>query len=226
MMAYAAAMAKRSWWIDKRHVLHCYSSSKADCRVTSLVDLPEVSDFYDPELGRATEQINRIFHALAERRRPYVEQSVIVVDGRPLLAWTQPRRVCPDEDGVIGPDHDPDTIRQALRLKPGKGGTGHRRSWIMVSQKVWCYANPAGNCVVGRFWEPVDEEGSFHDADLAGATKEINAILDALGEVQDRRGELSFILVENALLLMRTEPAMVGPDDEPQLIRHALGLKD
>ena len=39
-MAQAASMPKRSWWIDKRHVLHCYASSRADCRVTSLVDLP------------------------------------------------------------------------------------------------------------------------------------------------------------------------------------------
>ncbi len=225
-MAQAAAMAKRSWWIDKHHVLHCYSSSRADCRVTSLVDLPEISDFYDPELGRATEEINRVFAGLAERRRPYVEPSVIVVERRPLLAWTLPSRVGPDEDGAVGPSHDPDTIRQALRLKAGKGGTGHRRSWIMVDKKVWCYANPAGNCVVSRFWEPDAEEGSFHDADLAAATKEINATLDAIRAIKDRRGEPSFVSVDDALLLVRTEPATVGPDDEPHLIRRALGVSD
>lgn len=88
IMAQAASMKARSWWIDKHHVLHCYASSSADCRVTSLLDLPAVSDFYDPELRQVTEQINRLFQALAERRPPGMEPSVIIVEGRPLLAWT------------------------------------------------------------------------------------------------------------------------------------------
>jgi hypothetical protein len=221
----AAAVAKRSWWIDKHHVLHCFSSPAGDCRVTSLVDLPEVSGFYDPVLDRGTHQINGIFAALAGRKRAGLEPAVIVVDGRPLLAWTQPSTAGPDADGAIGPDDDPDAIRQALRLKPAKGAAGHKRSWIMVDHKVWCYASPAGDCVVSRFWESVEAAGSFYDADLERATREANTILDELREAKGRRSELSFILVENALLLVWTQPG-VGPDSDPHVIRQALGLTD
>jgi hypothetical protein len=144
----------RSWWMDKRHRAHCYSSSRADCTFSSLVDLPEISGFYDVEVGRATKQINRIFQGLVDRRPPDLELSAIIVEGRPLLAWTQPSRGGPDEDGTIGPDHDPDTIRRALRLKSEIWGTGvpwplpHKRSYILVSPPphVYCYASPIDNC--------------------------------------------------------------------------------
>jgi hypothetical protein len=189
-----------------------------------LVDLPEISDFYDPELRRATEQINRLFQALAERRPPGMEPSVIIVEGRPLLAWTQPSSDGPNEDGAIGPDDDPDTIRRALRLKSEK--PAHKRSWVIIVRKIWCYASPAGDCVVAKFWDTLDVVArSFHDPDLAGATMQVNAILDKLREAKDPRSELSFILVENALLLVRTEPA-IGPGAEPHVIRQALGMKD
>lgn len=224
-MTQTAAMAKRSWWIDKRHVLHCYSSSAADCRVTSLVDLPEVSGFYDVELGRATKQINGHLHALAERKPSGKEPSVIIVEGRPLLAWTQPSKAGPDEDGVITPDDHPDMIRKALRLTSAAAAAGHKRSWVMVNHKVWCYASPAGDCVVSKFWESLDAtEGSFYDPDLAEVTREVNAILDKLREAKDSTRGLSFILVENALLLMWTESG-IGPGEEPQVIRQNLGLK-
>ena len=225
-MTQAAAMAKRSWWIDKRHVLHCYSSSRADCRVTTLVDLPEVSGFYDPELGRATTEINRHLHALAKGKPRGKEPSVIVVEGGPLLAWTEPSKVGPDEDGAIGPDDHPGTIRKALRLKAKRAG-GHKRSWVMLDHKVWCYASPAGDCVVSKFWESLDAtEGSFHDPYLAEVTREVNAILDKLREAKGSDRGLSLISVENGLLLMWTEPGGIGPGDEPHIIQQHLGLKD
>lgn len=224
-MTQAAAMAKRSWWIDKKHVLHCYSSSRADCRVTSLVDLPEVSDFYDPELGRATNDVNRHLHALAQRKPRGKEPAVVIVEGGPLLAWTQPSKAGPAEDGAVTPDDHPDTIRKALRLKAG-AASGHKRSWVMLDHKVWCYASPRGDCVVSKFWESLEaREDSFHDPYLSKVTREVNAILDKLREADDSRGALSFVLVENALLLMQTEPG-IGPDDEPQAIRQNLGLRD
>jgi hypothetical protein len=225
LMAQAMAMARRSWWIDKRHVLHCYSSARADCRVTSLVDLPETSGFYDPELGRATKQINGVLHPLAERKRAGVEPSVIIAAGRPFLAWTRPSNIGPEEDGAIGPDHDPETIGKALRLAIGAGG--HKRSWVMLDHKVWCYASPRGDCIVSKFWESLEADAeSFHDTDLAGATLQVNAILDGLRQAKEPPGAPSFILVENALLLVWTQPAALGPDDEPEVIRHHLGLSD
>ena len=217
----AAAVAKRSWWIDKHHVLHCFSSPANDCCVISLVDLPEVSGFYDPELGRATQEINGVFAALAKRKRQGRELAVIVVEGRPLLAWTQPSRVGPDEDGAIGPDDDPDTIRQALRLK---GAAAEKRSYVVSDHRACCYKSPAGDCVVSKFGESVEAPGSFYDPDVARSTKEANGILDKLREAKDSDSELSFILVERALLLIWTQPG-IGPDSEPRLIRQALGLR-
>jgi hypothetical protein len=226
-MTQAAARPKRSWWMDKRHVLHCYSSSRDDCLVSSLVDLPEVSGFYDAELGRATKQINRLLDAVAKRKPPGMEPSLIVVEDRPFLAWTQPSRVGPDQDGAIGPDHDPDTIRQALRLKVEEVARGKKRSYILgTSGTVYCYPSQRGGCVIDKFWESLDAAtGSFHDADMAEATLQVNAVLDRLKEARDPGRGLSFISVENALLLVLTEPG-IGPDDEPPVIREALGLKD
>jgi hypothetical protein len=94
----------------------------------------------------------------------------------------------------------------------------------MSGRKVWCYANPRGDCVVSKFWESLDAtEDSFHDPYLAEVTREVNAILDKLREAKDPRGGLSLISVENALLLTRTESG-IGPDDEPEVIRKNLRL--
>lgn len=217
----AAATPKRSWWIDKKHVLHCFSSPANDCLVHSLVDLPEVSGFYDPELGRATQEINGVFAALAGRKGQGRELAVIVLEGRPLLAWTQPSRVGRDEDGAIGPDDDPDTIRQALRLT---GAKAVKRTWAVHGNDAACWADPANNCVVSKFGELVEPPGSFYDADVARATREVNGILDKLREAKDPDRELSFIVVESALLLIWTRPG-IGPNSEPRLIREAFGLR-
>jgi hypothetical protein len=193
-----------------------------DCRVTTLVDLPEVSGFYDPGLGRATQEINGVFAALAERKRQGRQLAVIVVEGRPLLAWTQPSRVGPDEDGAIGADDDPDAIRQALRLK---GAAGVKRSYNVTDYQALCFGSPKADCVVDKFWETVETTGSFYDADLARATTEVNETLGKLREAKDPHRELSFIVVENALLLLWTQPA-IGSYDKPHVIRQALGLTD
>jgi hypothetical protein len=217
------APPKRSWWIDKSHVMHCFSSSANDCLIWPLVELPEASGFYDPELGRGTQHINRVLHALAEHRRGSEQLAVIVVQGRPLLVWTHPSGVGPDEGATIGPDDDPDTIGQALGLKLAKGAL--KREYVLSDHLAVCSKGKTNSCVVDKFWESVEPAGSFYDAELARATKEANAILDGLREAKPPGKELSFIVVESALLLMWTQPA-IGPADEPHVIRHALGLKD
>ena len=138
---------------------------------------------------------------------------MIVVEGRPFLAWTQPNKGSPDdEDGAVGPDDDPDTIREALGLRPVTGAKGHKRACVMVDSKVWCYASPSATCVVGKFWESLEAAPeSFHDADLAGATMQVNAILDRLREAKQPGSALSFLLVENALSCWRGRSRRSGP---------------
>jgi hypothetical protein len=56
---------KRSWWYDKKHVVHCYPSPRDDCHY-HIVAVPPTSDIYDAELGRATKRINGILEELAD----------------------------------------------------------------------------------------------------------------------------------------------------------------
>jgi hypothetical protein len=211
---------KRSWTKD-HGVVRCFSSPAGDCLVWTLVDLPEVSDFYDPELGRGTQEMNRVFHAHAEARRG-MELAVIVVLGGPMLVWIQPGKGGPNEDGAVGPNDDPETIRQAFGLTATKGAK--KLDYTMTGpHEVVCFTSNVSKCVVSKFWEPVGTTGSFYDADLARATREANAILDGLRAATGPRRELSFIVVGNALLLIWTHPG-IGSGDEPHVIRQALGL--
>jgi len=222
---------KRSWWYDKKHVVHCYSSPRDDCHY-HIVAVPSTSDIYDAELGRATKRINGILEELSQQNRPARRPSLIIVDSRPFLAWTQPSRGGPDEPGVLGPDDKPATLTKALQLdvtggrrrrprppKPKKrayiiGGTGN----------VYCYPNDRGGCVLSRLWESAEvKAGSFHDSDMADATLQVNAVLDFVGEGQGQSTSPSFIVIGGALGLVWTEPGL-GPDDDPQDIRQALGL--
>ena len=96
---------------------------------------------------------------------------------------------------------------------------------MMPNRVIRCFKSPRGDCKVTSLWE-TDELTSFHDAELADATKEINNILKRLNESckgQDK--ELSFIEVENRLFLVWTENETIGPHDDPDTIRKALSLK-
>jgi hypothetical protein len=99
-------------------------------------------------------------------------------------------------------------------------------SWFLnpVSHKLFCIRTPGPACIVTSLWEA---SGEFYDPRLMRATKEINDILERLSkENKDRNKELSFIEVENRLLLVWTEHGMIGPDDDPGTIKKALGLKE
>jgi hypothetical protein len=98
-------------------------------------------------------------------------------------------------------------------------------SWVVLpeSHKLLCIPISGRGCIVSSLWEA---SGEFYDPRLTRATKEINDILERLRkENKDRDKELSFIEVENRLLLVWTEHGMIGPDDDPDTVKKALGLK-
>jgi hypothetical protein len=104
---------KRSWWIDKKHVAHCYRNPAGDCLVFPSPGTPALweagGEFYDVRLARATREINDILGRLNDDKDPNKELSFIKVESRLLLVWT--------ECGTIGLDDDPDTIKKELGLK-------------------------------------------------------------------------------------------------------------
>lgn len=98
-------------------------------------------------------------------------------------------------------------------------------SWIMSGNYVYCYKHPWGGQDVAKLWETAGLS-EFHDAELASATREINAILSRL-ERKNRSADrkLSFIEFENRYLLVWAKYGVVGPFDEPRAIVKALKLK-
>ena len=114
---------------------------------------------------------------------------------------------------------------ETLKKKKPKPPKPESRSWIMGPTRIiYCYASPKGDCHVTSLWE-AEELTSFHDADLADATKKINNILRRLHEnCKDPSKELSFIEVENGLFLVWTEHKSIGPHDVPDIIKKALRL--
>ena len=98
-------------------------------------------------------------------------------------------------------------------------------AWTVKDRKINCYASASNTCTVSKLWEAA-ELTRFHDADLAQATKEINAILSEIesGNKEPER-ELSFIKFKNRHFLVWTRPGVVGPDDDDKKIRQTLRLK-
>ncbi|WP_211882874.1 hypothetical protein [Pseudarthrobacter albicanus] len=230
-MSEVAKPAKRSWWIDKGHKVHCYANPAGDCHVTSLADSmeAEATSFYDADLARTTGEINNILTGVRGAKPSGRDLCFIVVENRPFLVWTEPGSTGPDESGAIRPDDDPQTVRRALGLKQEKPAHPHKRSWLMgPTHIIYCYANPAADCIVTSLWEPSVgmETKSFYDANLDSATKEINRILAGIKEKKQPGRDLSFIVVENRLFLVWTEPGAVGPNNDPQTVREALRLKE
>jgi hypothetical protein len=98
-------------------------------------------------------------------------------------------------------------------------------SWTVKDGKINCYASPTSTCTVTEFWETGELTG-FHDAELAHATKEINAILSEIKKSNtDPKRELSFIQFKNRHFLVWTRSGVVGPHDEDRTIHKMLRLK-
>jgi hypothetical protein len=98
-------------------------------------------------------------------------------------------------------------------------------SWFYAPDGIECYQNPLATQTVTRLWEST-ELTDFHDAELAKATKEINAIFGALEKNnKDPNRKLSLIGFENHHLLIWAGYGAIGPDDDEKTVVKALKLK-
>src|SRR3974390_1099701 len=93
--------------------------------------------------------------------------------------------------------------------------------WICGDMKcdtVDCFRSPRSNQCVANLWEAT-EPTPFHDADLAKATKQINAILSEIEKSnKDPKRKLSIIQFQNRHLLVWAGYGAVGPDDDAQSV--------
>lgn len=92
---------------------------------------------------------------------------------------------------------------------------------------ITCYPSAADSCYVTGLMES-SAISSFHDAELARATVEINSILSKTEEKnEDATRRLSFISIKGRLFLVWTQcEETVGPDDDLETIKRTLHTKD
>ncbi len=97
-------------------------------------------------------------------------------------------------------------------------------AWVADGSKLCCRKSPDATQTLTKFWE-VEELTAFHDAELAQATRQINAILSEIEEDnKDPRRKLSFIQFRNRHFLVWAE-YRVGSQDDEETIRKMLRLK-
>jgi hypothetical protein len=100
-------------------------------------------------------------------------------------------------------------------------------AWLCADQQcdtIDCYRSSWDSQTVCKLWGAT-ELTRFHDAELASATKKINAILGRIEKGnRNRKRKLSFIKFDNRLLLIWAGYGVVGPDDDHRTIVKALRL--
>ena len=99
-------------------------------------------------------------------------------------------------------------------------------SWILSPEVgMNCFESPDADQTVTKLWE-VEKLTTFHDAELAQATKEINAILTRVeASNKDPELTLSFIRFQNRHFLVWARYGAVGPHDDEATIRKTLRVK-
>jgi hypothetical protein len=105
-------------------------------------------------------------------------------------------------------------------------GPGTKYTWTLTAGKrVVCFKSPEGGQTITSLLE-VEELTAFHDAELAQATKEINAVLSKLEKSNKDSGrKLSLIEFQNRHLLVWATYDAVGPYDDEATIIKTLRLK-
>ena len=103
-------------------------------------------------------------------------------------------------------------------------GAGATYNWVKKGNRVTC-AKGAGGQTVGNLWEAA-ELTEFHDAGLARATREINAIVEKIeAGNQDPNRKLSLIEYQGRHLMVWATYGAVTPYDDDETIIKALKLK-
>jgi len=103
--------------------------------------------------------------------------------------------------------------------------SAQKYSWNLSSEGLNCFKYTASYQTVKKLWE-AQEFTSFHDARLAEATAQINAILSRVDENnKDPERTLSFIQFQNRLLLCWAKYGAIGPSDDDGAIGKALKLR-
>jgi hypothetical protein len=98
-------------------------------------------------------------------------------------------------------------------------------SWVLSPDGMYCYVTTESYQTLTNLWETT-ELTAFHDAELAGATKEINAILGKLEKNnKDSKRKLSFIRFRNQHFLVWAKYGAVGLSDDDRTITKGLKLK-
>jgi len=91
--------------------------------------------------------------------------------------------------------------------------------------KMNCCTSETSTCNLPKLWG-VGELTTFHDAELAQATKEINAILDDVKKSnKDPNRHLSFIQIKDRHFLVWTNVGIVGAYDDNKTVHKMLRLK-
>lgn len=100
-----------------------------------------------------------------------------------------------------------------------------KRTWVLTPHGMSCFQAPESYQTVKNLWE-VTELAPFHDAELAKATKEINAIFSGLEKSnKDQTRTLSFVRFQSRLFLVWARYGAVGPWDDEETIIKELKLK-
>jgi hypothetical protein len=120
----------------------------------------------------------------------------------------------------------PDRSKPKPKLPPKpKNPKPKKYTWVMGPKGVDCYESDAGGQTVYRLWQAT-KLSSFHDAELAQATKEINSILERVAKRnRDASRFLSLIEFENRHLLVWARYGVIGPDADRDKVVRALHLR-
>jgi hypothetical protein len=107
-----------------------------------------------------------------------------------------------------------------------KQGVDTKYTWILSPEYgILCYPYDKAEQTLTDLWE-AGELTAFHDAELARATKQINAILKAVEKKnKNHERKLSFILFQNRHFLVWAGYGAVGPHDDDATIVKSLRLK-
>ena len=106
-----------------------------------------------------------------------------------------------------------------------QAGYGKTYKWTWKNKRMYCSASSEASQTLTNLWE-VEELSSFHDAGLAIATKEINAILKKVeANNRDPKRKLSFIQFENRHLLVWARYGVTSSNDDDDSIIKAFKLK-